>query len=267
MAKIDQERFSSFGISLFSWEKLMKCTFAGRWLFVTCLGDGNAKRSVPGLWPGNEYAMAAAISANLSEACTALDDLIVNQLVSYDQRNMLVRILDMPDAFERPHTFQAISSMWNRFRSIRQCPQRDAHVPMLKWMLEQGKVNEKMQETWRTTFGTIRVPDHLPLFGSPSSNDTSTSVQPSLFAPREQRALPAPPESNNLDLRHYGTPLPLDQDPDQDLVLGETGDRDRPAHLRIVSDAEIARAERDRSRSDLWDACRAAGGDLFAPKL
>ena len=206
--------------------------------------------------------MGDAAEQTPNQVYNALDEIIKARLVSYDAENRVLRYRVLPDARERAHTWQAIHGWWRRFNTVPQCPQRDAHVPLLKWMMDQGEVNEKMSDAWRQTFGTVFVPRAEPDFVAPSLFDNSTSVQPSLFSP------PPKLDSNN-SAPLLGSAYLGDSESDSESSFLDWGeaDPDQRPRLRLVSGDEIARAEREAARSDLWDAVRAAGGDSLAPKL
>lgn len=233
--KADNERYTSIGHSLFHWKPIRPVSCAARWLWLACYAGDGTKRSVPGLFPGSMHGMAEAAEITYNETFNALDELIVHKLVVFDAENRLLRYLQLPDAHDRAHTFQAISGWFTRFRSLPACPQRDAHVPLLKWMVEQGEVNERMSQMWKTTFGTIAIPTDLPRYGSIALSDTGTAVQPSLFGPP-----PTPPNKiKTINPSPHPSPLGLDQDPDQDQVsdLGEEEGEDPPAGPLVPSGA------------------------------
>lgn len=267
MGKSLFERYTSIGVNLFRWEPLVECSGTARWLWLSCYAGGDAKLGVPGLFNGDIYSMVSACRFPLNETWNALDNLIDHELVTFDPKNRLLRYLKLPDAHDRAHTFQAISGWFTRFCALAPCPQRDAHVPLLWWMVSQGEVNEKMTSMWQRTFGTIVIPTHLPVFGSPSSSDTGTRVQPSLFGQPSQPLLLSSNDSRHLN----PSGLPCDHgtfpEQDQDLVLEDpdqrpepAGDRDRGPHLRLVSDDEIVRAEREAYARDMKAAIVEAGG-------
>ncbi len=275
MAKREQGRFTPIGHELFTWEPLTTRSTAARWVWLTCYASGEAKRSLPGLFPGSLLTIADVARMSTNEAGNAIDELVESRLVAFDQRNRLLRYLELPDPYDRAHTHQAISGWWTRFRSLPACPQRDAHVPLLQWMVQQGEVNDKMKDVWSKTFGSVSVPTDLPTFTRLAMSDTSTSAQPSLFGPTTHGT----PHGRGL-----ATPLPLDPDLDLDQEAEKRGGVEQNAGvvvgpwpaLRLVpegplrSDAEIE-AEARNARADemkaVWqEAARASGADFLLPQ-
>lgn len=219
----------------------MSCGSEAFKLWLGLYTSQNAKRSVPGLWPGSLYGMSEDTRLPLNNTFNALGELVEKKLVEFDEAHRLARLTQLPDALERAHTQFAIKGWWTRFTSLPACPLRDAHVPLLWWMIQQGKVGQSMVDMWRMTFGTVAVPVHVPPFQPPGSADTGTEVQPSLFgvrnlSPKKNNNSDDPP-SMGLSMPH-GWPHGLDQDQDLDQV-SEKGDPEgggaiaRP-HLQLV---------------------------------
>lgn len=276
-SKDPTDKFTSIGNGLFRWIPLRNVSCTARWLWLSCYAGDGAKRSVPGLWPGTLNGMSEAAEITRNDTFNALEELVTKKLVTFDAENRLLRYLEIPDAHDRAHTWQAIKGWWGRFRTLPSCPQRDAHVPLLKWMIEQGEVNEKMGEHWSDSFGRIAIPPNLPSFRSPSSNDTGTAVQPSLFG-KLPESDSISNNNKNKDLLPTGLARPLatpvamfsETDPESDLVLGRGGGSDsgtspaRPRHLKLCVDltsVEKAAAAKSAEMRDLGDA--AGIGHLF----
>lgn len=235
MPKKQRQRFTSIGHALFDWEPLLECSGTARWVWLSCYAGSDAKLSLPGLFRGDLYAMTSASRFTYNDTYNALHELITAKLVTFDHRNRILRYLHLPDALDRAHTFQAIHGWFTKFCAFPACPQRDAHIPLLKWMIDQGEKNDKMAAAWRDTFGTIPIPVDQPIFGSPSDSDTGTRVQPSLFGPR----VPASNDSNYSNPTGHPSPLGSFPEPDQDQVsdLGEEEDDDPPRGTTSASGA------------------------------
>jgi hypothetical protein len=151
--------------------------------------------------------MAEAARMRVDVTIQALDELILHDLVEFDQHKSVARLTELPDAGEWPQSPFILKSWWKRFHDIPECQVRDAHVATLRIQLERGareaeknvggKVSLAHEEIWSMTFGQVKIP-------SPrrrgvrrlADDDTSTPVQPSLF--------PKPP-----DTEESGTDVPL----------------------------------------------------------
>lgn len=256
-----EQKYTPVGHELWRWFSMPRwqpLTSDDRLLWIFFYTSRLAKTSVPGLWPGDIWAMASSgLSPN--EAHNAVDRLVEHGFVQWDQVNQLVRLTELPDFLDRAHTAQAIWGWWGRFKTLPNVPLRNAHITLLWDMIKSGKVNDKMVEAWKQTFGTVSLPSNLPRFLPPSSSDTSTVVQPSLFSAPD----PTSNENNNSGPRGHGSPLDRDLRSGSEIgLVGEEGDPD-PPHLRLVpspTEDEIARAERESYARDMEQAIVAAGG-------
>lgn len=177
-------RATIVGCSLWLWEPFMSLESGdAQMLWLMLYTSPEAKMSVPGLWIGNVETMSDIIRRSRNATWNALDELVRAGLVEFDQRHRIARLLQLPDAHERAHNDKAIYSWWTRFKALPGVPIRDAHVPLLWWMISsQGKYTPAMEQAWTTTFGTIAVPISTQPLQRPSSYDTGTPTQPSLFS-------------------------------------------------------------------------------------
>jgi hypothetical protein len=150
--------------------------------------SAEAKRIVPGLFVGSITAMAEASKLAVDDTMRALDTLLEREMVEFDRKHRVLRLTVLPDGLESPPNGNVILGWYKRFKSVPQCPVRDAHVTTLRWIMdawsrESGKpVSDRHQQSWNDTFGLVVVP--VPRRRGVRrllDEDTSTDVQPSLF--------------------------------------------------------------------------------------
>lgn len=179
--------FTRLGCSLWTWDPWVALDCQARMLWLALYTTGEAKRIVPGLWHGGISTLAEAAQLENNQVWSSLDVLLEHDLVEYDRKLRVIHLTVLPDAGERPMNGKHILGWWNRFISVPKCAARDAHVHVLRWLIDQGKVTEDHEACWGKTFGDaekIAVPP--PRARSRrrlvDESDTSTPVQPSLFA-------------------------------------------------------------------------------------
>lgn len=190
-----ETRFTRLGCELFYWAPFVALDDSSQILWLTLYASSAAKRLVPGLWHGGIGTITDATPRWTREKTVRyLDTLIERRMVEFDQHSSVLRLTQLPDAGERAHNPQALAGWWSRFLLVPACRVRDAHVNLLRWMLEQGHISDTMREGWVKTFGTVKIPSSDARPQLLSSSDTSTKVQPSLFA---SPALPS--ESDQQD--------------------------------------------------------------------
>ncbi len=193
--------YTSYGHSTWRWETFVQMDYVERNLWNGLYTTSEAKRFPPGLWHGDHAAMARAAMMPVSDVFDALDRLEAKGIVEIDRRHWVVRMTDLPNAGERPASWKALLGFWNRFVLIPPCPVRDRYPLLLKWLIEQvpkpkgkskgdrdGSVSTDMLDTWRDTFGSIRVPSEASSSYVLCDSNTSTRHQPSLFG--NERATP-----------------------------------------------------------------------------
>ncbi len=190
------QRHTSISSTLTRWVRLREVSIAARWLWIALYTSREAKSCVPGLFFGSVYTAADAAGMTPQDADKHMQELVDARLILWDRRNELVRLIELPDSLDRAHTQQAIYGWWTNFRNVPACALRDSHVPQLQALVMDGKVNDKMREAWKCTFGTISVPASIPFLPSSASSDTSTKSQPSLFAERPSASLPSENQSS-----------------------------------------------------------------------
>ncbi len=184
---------------LWEWEPWNQLEPITRLVWLALYTSPQAKRMVPALWHGSVPSMAEAARFPLDETASALDALIERELAEYDPRHRVLRLTSLPDPGEWPSNPEILKSWFKRFQMIPACGVRDAHVQTLRWMLERGalgsekniggKPTHKHEEVWGRTFGTIPIPSPRKrgIRKLSDNNDTSTSVQPSLFHAQSER--------------------------------------------------------------------------------
>jgi hypothetical protein len=218
-------RHTSLGCGWWRWKPFIEQPTDARILLLALYSSATAKAAVPGLWAGTLHGMSDDARMSLNETYNALGKLIESKLVIYDEENRLARITQLPDACERAHNDRALRGWWGRFITLSDCPLRNAHVPLLLWLVESGKCSEDMKRAWGETFGTIPVPASVPPFRPPGSSDTGTKVQPSLFAPAVLNSAPdvKNPLISGPAVVSLTTTRPPDPEPDLDQVQDQKG--------------------------------------------
>lgn len=193
-------KYTGISSQLSRWKPLRRVKPAARWLWISLYTSREALAALPGLFPGTLYTISDAAGLDsLNEASNLMEQLVEAKLSQWDVENELIRLTELPDHLARAHTDHAIKGWWSRFRNIPQCALRDSHIPTLWNLIAAGTVNDKMREMWKTTFGTIVPPEALPSFLLPSSSDTGTAVQPSLFGDSRASMISRSKEINDLN--------------------------------------------------------------------
>lgn len=189
--------YTSVGSSLWEWERFveLKCDdgtpdYPARNLWMAFYTSAAAKRvGVPGLWHGAISSMADAARMPPGDAVSALDALLEHEMVEFDTKTRVLHLTAFPDCCESPANGKVIRAWWKRFGSLPECAVRDAHVTILRWLLDEwsrtrGKPISADHETaWRETFGHIAIPaPRRRGVRRLCDSDTSNSAQTSLFA-------------------------------------------------------------------------------------
>lgn len=285
--------YTALHSSLWDWEPFTELDCQTRILWLALYTSAESKRIVPGLWHGGIAMMCEAARMPADHVLESLDKLIERNMVEWDPKTRVLRMCSLPDCSEEPTSWQALKGFWNRFQSVPACPIRDAHVATIWWTIEEGSrrrgkryVDEARMKMWRETFGTIAIPAprkrgvrHL------LDNDTSNSVQGSLFAPK---ALPSASAGPDLFDALPGTSYPLEgssypQEGEGSALRSETerfqdqgggidtpGKRKRDPDLLLssVPDSEIcSSAPPERSRDVVESEDRARHAPEAAPTL
>lgn len=180
--------FTRLSAALWYWEPWVSLPLPARMLWLGLYTSAAAKRAIPGLWHGGIHNMAEAASMQADDVVTALDQLLKADMVEYDAKLKVLRLCKLPDAGEYPSNGKVIRSWWTRFRTVPECPIRDAHVATIRWLLETGssragkEISADHQRAWTETFSAVQIPSPRRRgVRQLSDSDTSTSVQPSLF--------------------------------------------------------------------------------------
>jgi hypothetical protein len=197
------------GCGIWDWDRFVALDCRSRILYLALYTSANVKRTVPGLFHGGLGALAEAARMPAQDTVEALDDLIRRQLAEWDKHHQIIRLTELPDAEERPFNGKTILGWWNRFQSVPACGVRDAHVQVLRGLLDAGVATADHEKAWEKTFATVKVmaPRRRGVRAllPPSSED---SPQADLFA------------SADLGNRiRYPIGYPQDQDQDQDSDL------------------------------------------------
>ncbi len=184
--------FTRIGANLWDWEPFTALDPEPRNLWLALYTSAQARRVIPGLWHGGIQTMAESSHRPVDETLKSLDALLDVEMVEFDQKHRVLRMTQLPDAGEFPTSPGILSSWWSKFLLVPQCPVRDAHVSLVRWILDRGAATVKKnkarkpspmhEEIWSTTFGTVAIP--LPRRRGMRrllDADTGTDVQPSLF--------------------------------------------------------------------------------------
>lgn len=190
--------FTRFGDGIWSWEPWLSLEardyddYVGRgarMLWLALYTSPESKRTLPGLWHGSIATMADASGMSPDSVLASLTRLIERRMVENDQRLRVLRLTRLPDAGESPANGNAIRGWWKRFNSVPQCAVRDAHVPLIRWLMDEWcRVSRKVlsqdhAKAWSETFGTMQIPESVIRAGQLLiESDTSTPAQTSLFS-------------------------------------------------------------------------------------
>jgi hypothetical protein len=252
--------FTRIGCLFFDWEPmtLLDPVSIKLWLVVYL-----CKRYPPGLWKGTVVSLASDARLPVADTDRSLDRLCSFELAQYDCNAQVLRLTKFPDAGEWPSSPLILKSWWSRFQQLPRCAVRDAHVQLLRWLLETGaaqaeknrskRVSPGHEDVWMETFGTITAPLRVTMPLNDARYDTSTAHQPSLFAPRNPTPNGSPDpsgaarsgsesENHQINNSEYlsGTPSPTGEGEGEGVGVGSFSSPEgegmgggRPA-LRIV---------------------------------
>lgn len=255
--------FTRIGSNLWDWEPWTSLHPEAQILWLALYTAAEARRIIPGLWHGSITAMSEASRRPLDETMKSLDRLLDVEMVEFDQKHRVLRMTQLPDAAEYPSSPTILESWWSRFCLVPMCQVRDAHVSLVRWILDRGAATAKKnrskrpttlhEEIWSATFGTVPIPAQRRRgMRRLLDADTGTDVQPSLFGshsiPSPQPPIPVreialPISSENKDLRYFDTHssgygegegvgvgvLGAESEPDLDAAASENANRPRPA--------------------------------------
>lgn len=182
--------FTSFGAKIWNWRRWRNLDDSTRLLWIGLYTTAQAKHAVPGLWKGSIAIISEETGMTPERVIRGLDRLLAVDLIEYDRDFDVLRMTELPDTGEWPSNENWLKGWWNRFVLIPECPIRNAHVATLRWILEQGArdrgkvIPKSVEQTWLDTFGRIDVPAQRRrgVARLEGDSDTSTAVQPSLFA-------------------------------------------------------------------------------------
>jgi hypothetical protein len=176
------------GPNLWQWEMWNRFDDGSKVLWLGLYTTTQAKATPVGLWYGSISTMADATGQLGDAVRTHLDQMIDLRAVEYDQRNKVLRMLELPDFAEAPHNDRAIHGWWNRFKKLPPCRVRDAHVQLLQQLYEVGISTGKttvmagaMMAAWQANFAKIIIPAPPVRLQRLSDSNTGTRSQPGLF--------------------------------------------------------------------------------------
>ena len=239
--------YTKLGANLWAWEPFRRLErshddVTGRctklfWLALYTTPE--AKRLVPGLFGGSISTMADAAGIHVDDARVYLDRLLEDDLVDIDVERRVLRLTMLPDCGESPTNGNTIRGWWRKFQSVPECPVRDAHVAVLRWIIDEwsrsnGKpISHDHAAAWSETFGRVAIPSPRPrvrkhvqttFFAAPSSlPKSSPSDSLSVDEPETAGSLHSGADlRKNKDIETNGRSFrkERDQDPDKDQDLG-----------------------------------------------
>ncbi len=228
--------YTRIGASLWNWAPFRKLErshddLVGRctklfWLALYTSPD--AKMGVPGLYLGSVTAMADASGVQPDDARRYLDRLIEDEMVEYDQESRVLRLTMLPDCGESPCNNKAVLGWWRRFQTFPRCAVRDAHVTLLRWLIDEWyEINDNdkaktapkavaIEEAWVETFG------RMPAVARRSV--VQKHVQTSLFSPTPEPPTPTSPgEGRSVDNSASDPKLKDLRDSDRDPIPNRLG--------------------------------------------
>src|SRR3990172_7668059 len=213
--------YTRVGASIWNWERFIALDDGPRNLWLALYTTAEAKRVVPGLWHGSIHSMAEAAHRSLDVTYKNIDALLDVDMVEFDQKNRVLRMTELPDAGEYPSSPTILSSWWSKFLLVPPCAMRDAHVTMIRWILDHGAAQMGLkkgrigrptpahEEIWSVTFGTIAIPaSRRRGLRRLLDADTGNDVQPSLFG---TRSIPSQASSSHL-VEPFGSRSPENKD-------------------------------------------------------
>ncbi len=232
--------FTRLGANIWRWPSWVSLDPCARVVWLGLFTSPEARRFTPGLFEGSIVQIAEACRIPHPDTIAALDLLIERELAEYDRRTHVLRLTELPDAGEWPTNGRVVRGWWTKFRGVPECAVRDAHVPTLRWLMDEGargagkQLSADHQTAWAETFGTVQVPAPRRrgvrrLVGEPGND-----AQPSLFDPPKASAPVGDPpwegsssvthpDNKNNHLDTLSRPSRKDQDPGSripDLISG-----------------------------------------------
>lgn len=159
------------------------------------------KSAIPGLWCGDIPDLSSQSFLTAEETLRGLEILRERELIEFDRSNRVLRLTKLPDAGEWPAAPAILKSWWSIFqRKIPACAVRDAHVTMLRWLLDEGakhasknttgKPSALHEQLWEATFAQVAIPASrrrgVRSFGEA---DMGSEAQQSLFQDAHRGAI------------------------------------------------------------------------------
>lgn len=182
--------FTSLGAKIWRWRRWRVLDAHTRLFWLGLYTSLHAKQYPPGLWKGGISVMVEETGYTGEQVVRSLDRLLAADLVEYDEENAVLRMTELPDAGEWPSQANWLKGWWNRFKMVPECAVRDAHIPTLRWILDEGArergnvVSHNVEQAWLDTFARVTIPpmQRRGVLRLEGNSDTSTAVQPSLFS-------------------------------------------------------------------------------------
>jgi hypothetical protein len=252
--------YTKFGSGIWQWEPFRRlerghdditgrCT---KLFWIALYTAPESKLVVPGMFLGSITAMADATGIQVDDARRYLDRLLEDDMVEYDVERRVLRLTALPDCGESPPNGNALRGWWRKFQTVPACPVRDAHIIVLRWILEEwSRVNAKPisqdhARAWDETFGRLPIPAPRPR--------ARKHIQTTLFAPSQASGngfadgtdvrsvdnsslIRDPKENKNLETNGewFRNQRDQDQDHDQDLSGSGSGGGEGSAVGRVLT--------------------------------
>lgn len=152
--------YTRLGCGLWTWKRWTERSLPARMVYLALYTCAAAKRGIPGLYHGDLGSLQRDASLTVDETVAGLEELVAQNLVEYDKQAHLMRLVELPDSWERPDGGKALRGFWNSFHTFPSCGVRDAHVATIRALVEDAssrseKAAEDLAKAWEVTFGTL----------------------------------------------------------------------------------------------------------------
>lgn len=145
--------FTRIGTDLFEWPPWLAMTPLARCLWLGLYASPQAHLFLPGLFRGGMAVMSESACLGVTDAQTALRELLDRRLAVHDERHRMILFTQLPDRGCRPANGKHLRSLWNRWRDLPDCDVVSAWVWLLHWLCQPFTGDH--QKVWDATFGTV----------------------------------------------------------------------------------------------------------------
>ncbi len=156
--------YTVLGTTIWSWKAFRDLSSDAKVMYLALYSCPQTKNICPGLFHGGLGTLSEATSLPPQQTFDALQELIDHHLAEWDREHMVIRLTTLPDDLERPSNPNVIHGWWKRFQSVPACGVRDAHVAVIRGLIDafeegEGKpgASDKREEAWGKTFASIKL--------------------------------------------------------------------------------------------------------------